>query len=86
MKDRKVLNLRTHLGGLHGKTSYDALKDTAEMELWPFGVFIKSIKGRDANILVPFPNVVEAVLAPETIEEAQAEKRKPGRPPLVPVS
>lgn len=89
MKHYKVLNLRTHIGGLHGKTSYDSEKDGADMELWPVGVLLKSVPGRAGNILIPFPNVVEIILAPEAVEaDAQAEetKRGPGRPKLAPVS
>ena len=32
LKTMKVLNVRTHVGGLHGKTSYDSVKDKADME------------------------------------------------------
>jgi hypothetical protein len=87
MKNRKVLNLRTHVGGLHGKTSYDASQHECDMELWPVGVLLKSIKGRVVNTLIPFANVVEVILAPEAIEADQATeetKRGPGRPKLAP--
>lgn len=86
MKNRKVLNLRTHLGGLHGKTSYDSVKDSADMEVWPVGVLIKSLKGKPCDILVPYPNVVEAVLAPAEEEAPDETKRGPGRPKLAPAS
>lgn len=78
MKNRKVLNLRTAVGGLLGKTSYDSVKHNAEMELWPIGVFLKSVEGRAVNLLIWGPNIVECMLAPEDELE---EKRGPGRPP-----
>ena len=88
MKNRKVLNLRTHLGGLYGKTSYDSKRDDVEMEIWPVGVYIKSIKGKYAGVLVPYPNCVEVQLEPEVIEVDGPQptvfpdevKRGPGRP------
>lgn len=78
MKNRKVLNLRTHVGGLHGKTSYDNVKDKAEMELTPVGVVV-DLPGRP-TVLVPWPNCTEVILAPEDKEEVAP--RGPGRPPL----
>lgn len=78
MKNRKVLNFRASIGGLHGKTSFDAVKDKAEMELWPIGVYIKAINGVSKDILFPFPNVIEVHMSPEEPEE---DKRGPGRPP-----
>lgn len=77
MKNRKVLNLRTHVGGLHGKTSYDHEKDKAALELTPIGVTV-DLPGRP-TVLVPWPNCTEVVLGEETKEEAP---RGPGRPPL----
>jgi hypothetical protein len=69
MKDRKVLNLRTHVGGVLGKTSYDAHKDAAEMELTAVGVMIHKIRRGShidtVSVLVPFANVIEVALAPE---------------------
>ena len=40
LKNRKVLNVRTHVGGLHGKTSYDSVRDGAKLELTPVGVLV----------------------------------------------
>jgi hypothetical protein len=82
MKARKVLNVRTHLGGLHGKTSFDAKKDGAEMEVSPAGVLITALGGKPVvrdgekiELLIPWPNCTEVILEPET------ETRGPGRPP-----
>jgi len=86
MKNRKVLNLRCHLGGLHGKTSFDADQDRAEMELSAVGVVIKKInneillrKGKPFELLIPYSNCVEVVIEPEQEEI----RRSPGRPPKV---
>jgi hypothetical protein len=81
MKNRKVLNLRTHIGGFHGKTSYDSQRNECDMELLANGVLIKSMKGKECNLFVPFANVVEAHLAPEEYFESEEPKRGPGRPP-----
>jgi hypothetical protein len=78
MKTYKVKNLRTHIAGLLGQTSYDSEKHEAEMELWPVGVLIKKIKGKEYNLLEPFGNIIEARLE---IDEQAEEKRGPGRPP-----
>ncbi len=80
------MNLRTHLGGLHGKTSYDAAKDNAEMEVSAVGVVIKTLNGRPivrdgkiVHLVVPYPNTTEIIIE---AEEAEDEKpRGPGRPP-----
>jgi len=78
MKNRKVTNMRTHLGGLFGKTSYDSVKDSADMELLPIGVLIKEVGGRKCNLLVWAGNIIETHLAPEEIYPE--DKRGPGRP------
>ncbi len=87
MKNHKVLNLRTHLGGLHGKTSFDAVKDKVDMELWPVGVYIKSIDSKPVEMLIPFPNIVEARLAPigpgDEDLVCPTPPRGPGRPAIV---
>lgn len=87
MKNRKVLNLRTHLGGLFGKTSYDADKDGAEMEITPVGVLVKSCKGKTfppgGALLVPYPNCVEIIVSDEVETDDEDKKRGPGRPPKV---
>lgn len=82
MKNYKVNNLRTHLGGVLGKTSYDAQKDDCDMEVWPVGVLIKTHKGREVNLLVPYPNVVEAQVIVEVEAPAELDQvRRRGRPP-----
>lgn len=75
MKNRKVLNLRTHVGGLHGKTSYDAVKDKADMQVTAVGIFIEKLNGRHVNILVPYPNCTEVQLG---------EEEKPTESPKLP--
>lgn len=91
MKGRKVLNLRTHLGGWLGKTSYDAVKDKCDMEINPLGVAIKSIKGEPILFLgkkvycvsCNSNNIEFLVEADEEESKApEAPKRGPGRPPL----
>ncbi len=80
MKNRKVLNLRTHVAGVLGQNSYDSNKHGADMELTAVGVLIKSVRGRPGcNVLAPFGNVIEAILAPEAEEDAP----RVGRPPKV---
>ncbi len=69
MKNRKVLNLRTHVGGLYGKTSYDSEQHECDMELLPIGVLIKSIKGKPAELFIPFANIIEVRLAPKSDKE-----------------
>lgn len=89
MKARKVLNVRAHVGGLHGKTSYDAVKDKAEMEVSPAGIVLLSLggkrlerDGKPCELLLPWPNCTEVILEPEQpAPVAQAEPRGPGRPP-----
>lgn len=83
MKNYKVNNLRTHLGGVLGKTSYDAQRDECDMEVWPVGVLIKTHKGKEVNLLVPYPNVVEAqvIVTSEAPAELEQIRRRPGRPP-----
>lgn len=80
---KKVLNVRTHVGGLHGKTSYDAEKDRADMELHPVGVLIKSREGlqmkngeKHYHLLIPYSNCTEVLIDPGVEEK----KRGPGRP------
>lgn len=80
MKNRKVLNLRTHIAGVLALTSYDEKKHQADMELTAVGVLIRSLKGIKQNILVPFPNIVEARLAEED-DNTDPTPRGPGRPP-----
>lgn len=84
MKNRKVLNVRSHVGGLHGKTSYDAVKDRADMEVCAVGVVIKKLNGQPLSVagqayelLIPWPNCTEVLVEVEEEEE----KRGPGRPP-----
>lgn len=91
MKNRKVLNLRTHLGGWLGKTSYDSEQDGCEMELTPAGVLIKKhknepiiFKKKPVYILSSNSNNIEALIeafddAPET-KDAPDAKRGAGRP------
>ena len=79
MKNRKVLNVRSHVGGVHGKNSYDSVKDKADMEITPVGVLVR-MPGK-TEILIPWPNCTEVALAPETEVSAESEKRGPGRPP-----
>lgn len=76
MKTYKVLNVRTHIAGVIGKTSYDSVKHDIDMELWPVGVFIKTMAGKPYNLLEPFGNIIEAKLEYDEAEE----KRGPGRP------
>lgn len=65
-----------------GKTSYDAQKDDCDMEVWPVGVLIKTHKGREVNLLVPYPNVVEAQVIVEVEAPAELDQvRRRGRPP-----
>lgn len=80
LKTMKVLNVRTHVGGLHGKTSYDAKKDNADMELTPLGVLVKH---KGTNVLIPWPNATEVILGDEGTAgwNTEPEKRGPGRPP-----
>lgn len=66
MKNRKVLNVRTHVGGLHGKTSYDAKKDKIEMEITPVGVVVSGLGSND--LLIPWPNCTEVLLEREEKE------------------
>lgn len=93
MKNRKVLNLRTHLGGWLGKTSYDSEKDKCEMERWPDGVAIKSIKGqpllygeKKIKVICVSGNsnnieyLVEAFDDATETKDAPDAKRGPGRP------
>lgn len=90
MKNRKVLNVRLHIGGLHGKTSYDADQDKVEMELTPIGVIVKALngkplerKGKTVDLLLPYPNCTE-ILVETATDEAPVDlesKRGPGRPP-----
>lgn len=86
MRLRKVMNLRTSLGGLHGKTSYDAIKDDAEMlaDIEGAGVEITRLKGVDLNptTFIGWQNIVEAHLVPEA-KVLEAPKRGPGRPPVL---
>lgn len=86
----KVLNVRTSLGGLHGKTSYDAEKDKADMELTALGVKVKTLNGKPLvlkngkqfHILLPYPNCSEVqVEVDEDKAETEEVKRGPGRPP-----
>lgn len=97
MKNRKVLNLRTHIAGVLSKTSYDHEKHMADMQLEYAGVLVKSIYmnsaigQKEVNVLIPFGNIIEAVLAPEetkeqpieltTAQEQPIEKRR-GRQPM----
>ena len=80
LKTMKVLNIRTHVGGLHGKTSYDSIKDKADMEITPVGVLVKY---KSSNVLIPWPNCTEVILGAEGSAGAseETEKRGPGRPP-----
>lgn len=79
---RKVLNVRTHVGGLHGKTSYDAEKDKAEMIEGEKGIEVLSINGKPLInkeglpyiLVIDYPNCTEHCVLAE-------EKRGPGRPP-----
>lgn len=84
MKPKKVLNLRTHVGGFLGKTSYDSVKHEVEMELLDGGVLIRTVKNKPCNLFIPFANVVEVLLESDG-EAAPAIddviKRGPGRPP-----
>lgn len=73
---RKVLNVRTHVGGLHGKTSYDAVKDDAKMEMMPYGVLIEMTNR--TTVMIPWPNCIEVILGDEVV--AEEPKRGPGRP------
>ena len=75
MKNRKVLNLRTHVGGILAVTTYDHIQHKAVMELWPVGVYISSFKGVARSTLVPFANIIECQLAPEEAEEKKDEKK-----------
>jgi hypothetical protein len=78
MKNRKVLNLRVHLGGILGKTNYDSVQNKADMELTPVGVLLKSFGGSQVkNLLIPYSNCVEMRLD----EEVEEEKKPVGRPP-----
>lgn len=77
MKNKKVLNLRTHVGGLHGKTSYDVVKDKAKMDLTPVGVLVEMPS--KVQVLIPYSNCTE-IIVEDCVEEEQ-EKRGPGRPP-----
>lgn len=90
MKNRKVLNLRTHLGGWLGQTSYDAKQHGVEMELTPAGVMITKFKneplifkGQKVYCLSANSNNIEMILAADDEEDApkSEEKRGPGRPP-----
>lgn len=80
------MNVRTHVGGLHGKTSYDWKKDKAEMELTAMGVLVKSMGGKPmANperfyLLLPLSNCTE-ILVEGSDELEEEPKRGPGRPP-----
>lgn len=90
MRQFKVLNVRTHIGGLHGMTSYDSEKHGVEMTLEPAGVLIRSTKEeakfsiqRDGKaqkiaVILPWANVTEVIVEDAPVEE---EKRGPGRPP-----
>lgn len=69
MKNKKVLNLRTHLGGLLAKQSYDSVKDKADMEVLAVGILIKTLKGKEVNMLIPYSNVVEARLEGESSKD-----------------
>lgn len=85
MRLRKVMNLRTHLGGLFGKTSYDSIKDECDMiaDLDGAGIEITKLKGKelDPTLFVGWNNVVEAQLVRgETKAEETPTKRGPGRP------
>ena len=88
MRLRKVMNLRTHLGGLFGKTSYDSNKDECEMiaDLDGAGIEITKLRGKDLDptLFVGWNNVVEAQLAREETKTEEAPvKRGPGRPPAL---
>lgn len=92
MKNRKVLNLRTHLGGWLGQTSYDAEQHKCEMELTPAGVLIKTFKGeplkRNGKLVYCLSNnsnnietIIEAVDDDDVGQTKESiEKRGPGRP------
>lgn len=79
MKDRKVLNLRTHVGGLHGKTSFDAVRDKAIMEVTAVGVLV-SMESSAVDLLVPYSNCTEISLE-KLPKQVEPDKRGPGRPP-----
>lgn len=94
MKNRKVLNLRTHVGGLKAKTSIDSGTHKSEMELCPLGVIVKTLDGNAFfnpktkefyEILVPFANIIEVQISPadEKTEEPTGTTSivKRGRPP-----
>lgn len=87
MKNRKVLNLRTHLGGWLGKTSYDFQRDKCDMELTPAGVAIKTLKGepllysgRKVYCVSGNSNNVEMIVEADDEPQAEETKRGPGRP------
>lgn len=71
MKNRKVLQLRTHIAGILSVNSYDHKLHKAEMELTPVGVFVRVFKEKPTSVLVPFANIIEVVLAPEEEEKTK---------------
>lgn len=79
MKNRKVLTARCHIGaGIQSKLTFSQKDPTGkeldgDMDLWPVGVYVKKYE-----LLLPFTNLTSVSLAPE---EADDEKRGPGRPP-----
>lgn len=98
MKNRKVLNVRTHIGGLHGKTSFDEIVDKLDMYLEDQGVLIYQANGKpfirkgpnglpDIQYMIfePLTNTTEILLhyvAPAP-GVSDDEKRSPGRPKVV---
>jgi hypothetical protein len=90
MKNRKVLNVRCHVGaGIQGRLNYSHFGPTkkadgtypvldGEIELWPIGAYVVG-----QNLLIPFTNITSLMLAPEDAapDAPETEKRGPGRPP-----
>lgn len=90
MKNRKVLNLRTHVGGLLAKTSIDSYTHKSDMELWPIGILVKTMDGKPFlnpkskepyEVFVPFANVVEVQVSPDQVIEDTVKHGDSETPP-----
>lgn len=86
MKSKKVLNVRIHLGGLHGKTSYDSEQDGADMVLEDGIITLRKLKNepiiwKNKKVHLNFhsSNVFESITLAE--DEQEEPRRGPGRPP-----